>query len=252
MELPKFQDYVNDYSQVLDKSSRSELNQLASEFEKYTWNTQIVTVLFPHRQWNELLEIWLKAFRENWIWQKDKNNGLLLLISTDEKKIRILVWYWLEWAIPDAKATEIINEKIRPRVNSGDYVQAIRNFYTESTEIIKNESFSWNGFINKNNDTIYGILSWVLVGLFLYFLLKTLKSTFIFKFIFYILIFSYIFLDNLSIKFFREGFLIGLILVAALLDRIWFFWWWRSSLFWGSGGGFSWWWGSSWWGGGWD
>jgi uncharacterized membrane protein YgcG len=36
MELPKFEKYVNDYSQVLDKSSRSELNQLAAEFEKYT------------------------------------------------------------------------------------------------------------------------------------------------------------------------------------------------------------------------
>lgn len=60
----------------------------------------------------------MKVFRDNNIGQKDKNNGLLLLIATDEKKIRIIVGYGLEGSMPDGLASNIIKDNIRPRVNS--------------------------------------------------------------------------------------------------------------------------------------
>jgi uncharacterized protein len=53
-------------------------------------------VLFPHRQGNELIDIGMNIFNTNGIGQKHKDNGLLLLISTDEKRIRIVVGYGLE------------------------------------------------------------------------------------------------------------------------------------------------------------
>ena len=90
---------------------------------------QIVTVLFPHREGNELFDIAIKAFNENKIWDKERNDGLLLAIATEEKKIRIIVWYGLEWDIPDLLASQMIEEQIRPRVNSWDFHQAIKNFY---------------------------------------------------------------------------------------------------------------------------
>ena len=52
---------------------------------------QVVTVLFPHREGNELFDITLKAFNENGIGDKERNDGLLLAIATEEKKIRIMV-----------------------------------------------------------------------------------------------------------------------------------------------------------------
>ena len=128
MELPKFEYFVNDYSNVLTKNEFSELNELAKSIEQGSGH-QVVTLLFPNREGNELFDIAIKAFNENKIWDKERNDGLLLAIATEEKKIRIIVWYGLEWDIPDLLASQMIEEQIRPRVNSWDFHQAIKNFY---------------------------------------------------------------------------------------------------------------------------
>lgn len=90
MHLPRFEYFVNDYSQALSQEEFEELNQLAETLETAS-GYQVVTVLFPHREGNELFDIALKAFNENGIGDKDRNDGLLLAIATEEKKIRIMV-----------------------------------------------------------------------------------------------------------------------------------------------------------------
>jgi hypothetical protein len=64
MELPKFEYFVNDYSNLLTKNEFLELNELAKSIEQNSGH-QIVTLLFPHRKGNELFDIALKAFNEN-------------------------------------------------------------------------------------------------------------------------------------------------------------------------------------------
>lgn len=81
---------MNDYAGVLSQEESKTLNQLAEATEKATKH-QIVTVLFPHRKGNELFDITLKAFSENEIGDRERNDGLLLAIATEEKKIRIMV-----------------------------------------------------------------------------------------------------------------------------------------------------------------
>ncbi|MBF0932307.1 MAG: TPM domain-containing protein [candidate division SR1 bacterium] len=137
MELPKFEYFVNDYSNVLTKNEFSELNELAKSIEQSSGH-QIVTLLFPHREGNELFDIALKAFNENKIGDKKRNDGILLAIATEEKKIRIIVGYGLEGEIPDLLASQMIEEQIRPRVNSGNFHQAIKNFYKNFGDYITN------------------------------------------------------------------------------------------------------------------
>lgn len=137
--LPKFEHRVNDYSHVLTDSEHEELNLMAQDLESNS-GLQVATVLLPHSEGNQLFDIALKAFNENKIWSQEKNDGLLLAIATEEKKIRIIVGYGLEAAIPDILASQIIEEHIRPAVNKGNYAQAIRNFYT----FLSQHGFSWN------------------------------------------------------------------------------------------------------------
>ena len=129
MNLPKFEHFVNDYSNVFTEKQRLELGMLAKNIETNS-GYQIVTVLFPHREGNELFDIALKAFNENKIWDKKRNDGLLLAIATEEKKIRIIVWYGLEDKIPDLLAKQIIETLIRPEVNNWNFHQGIKNFYS--------------------------------------------------------------------------------------------------------------------------
>ena len=129
MNLPKFEHFVNDYSNTLSIEEKEELEELAHQIETNS-GYQVVTVLFPHREGHELFDIALKAFNENRIWDKKRNDGLLLAIATEEKKIRIVVWYGLEDKIPDLLAKQIIETLIRPEANNWNFHQGIKNFYS--------------------------------------------------------------------------------------------------------------------------
>lgn len=172
MNLPKFQHFINDYSNVLTEEQQLELNQLAKTIETNSWY-QIVTFLFPHRKGNELFDIALKAFNENGIGDKERNDWLLLAIATEEKKIRIMVWYGLESKIPDALASKIIEEKIRPEVNKWNIYQAVKNYYHFFTnEELKSEVTQQLDYENYEEDDplmtflgfiIFMILLWIII-----------------------------------------------------------------------------------------
>ncbi len=136
MNLPKFEHFVNDYSNVFTEEQRLEVGMLAKNIETNS-GYQIVTVLFPHREGHELFDITLKAFNENKIWDKERNDGLLLAIATEEKKIRIVVWYGLEEKIPDILASQIIEEIIRPEVKKGNFYEAVKKFYEKLSEYLE-------------------------------------------------------------------------------------------------------------------
>ena len=90
MNFPKLTQWVTDFSNSLSASQLSELNTIARNYETQSSN-QIVAVIFPNRNGNELIDIGMKIFTDNGIGRKDVNNGLLLVISSEEKKIRIIV-----------------------------------------------------------------------------------------------------------------------------------------------------------------
>jgi len=169
MNLPKLTGFVTDFSNVLESKQLDELKGIAKNYETQTTN-QLVAVLFPNRNGNELFDIGMKIWTENQIGQKGKNNGLLLVISTDEKKIRIMIGYGLEWMITDALANRMIENDIRPYVNSGDWYSAVNNFYTKSMQII-----SWdvpaeyrtndNKNLNMDSDYLYIVIFlWFIIG----------------------------------------------------------------------------------------
>jgi len=158
MNLPKFEYFINDYSQVLTQEQTQELNQYAENIES-NLGYQVVSVLFPHRQGNELFDIALKAFNENGIGDKQRNDGLLLAIATEEKKIRIMVWYGLEGKIPDLLASQIIEEKIRPEVNQWNIYQGIKNFY----EVIDGKQSLPEISQEEWSDWIYTVIMWIII-----------------------------------------------------------------------------------------
>ena len=128
MNLPAATQFVEDFSQALSPADLASERKRAEDFEKKT-GVQAVTVLFPNREGNELIDIGVKYFNENKIGKKESNDGILLLIATDEKKIRIVTGYGMEGKIPDLLASDIIEKSIRPKVNAGDLAGAINAYY---------------------------------------------------------------------------------------------------------------------------
>ncbi len=176
MNMSSLTEYVADFSDELDSAQITELRKVAYDYFSWT-STQIVAVLFPHRNWNELIDIWVKFFDENGIWQKWHNNWLLLLISTEEKKLRIIVGYGLEWAITDSDAKYIV-ESIRPFINQWDFYTAIKRYYELS---IKEVDTAWDEFtgVYDSDDYDSPAINWstrdlmftilLLIGIFFWF-----------------------------------------------------------------------------------
>ena len=66
-----------------------------------------------------------KTFRHWGIGNKKTNNGILILVALNDKKIRIEVGKGLEGAIPDVTANDIINNDIKPAFRNGNYISGI-------------------------------------------------------------------------------------------------------------------------------
>jgi uncharacterized protein len=125
LEVPKHPEgYVSDYAGMLSPSAKTQLEERLRQFESETSN-QVVVVTFSSLE-GEVLEDFSIRLAEAWkIGQKEKDNGVILLIFKEERKIRIEVGYGLEGALPDATAKLIIENEIVPRFREGKFDEGI-------------------------------------------------------------------------------------------------------------------------------
>ena len=131
--------YVEDQAGVLLSEVRERLVQRLDAFERET-SSQIVVATYrrlpPDAELNDYANRLFQAWK---IGQAGKDNGVLLLVFTDDRKLRIEVGYGLEGAIPDALAKRIIEERITPRFRSGDYGGGIEEGVAALIEASKGE-----------------------------------------------------------------------------------------------------------------
>ncbi|AAD36041.1 MULTISPECIES: TPM domain-containing protein [Thermotoga] len=116
--------YVNDYVGVLDKTTVEKIISVGKELENKT-TAQVVVVVVPSLSGLTVEEYANRLFREWGIGQKEKNNGVLLLVAMNDRKVRIEVGYGLEGAIPDGKAGRILDEYVIPYFKNGEYSKGI-------------------------------------------------------------------------------------------------------------------------------
>ena len=113
--------YFNDFANVTKPGTADRLNAELEQFEKDT-SSQIVVAVFAKMQSDSSIEDYVNLVYRAWkIGDRQKNNGALLAVFVQDRKMRIEVGYGLEGAIPDAIAKRIIDNEITPRFRSGDF-----------------------------------------------------------------------------------------------------------------------------------
>ncbi len=116
--------HFNDYAGVVSADEASRLDAKLAEFEKQT-STQIVVAIFRELP-SPSLEDFTIHTAEAWrVGQKKLDNGAILFIFVNDRKMRIEVGYGLEGALPDALAARILDEQVRPRLREGDWAGAL-------------------------------------------------------------------------------------------------------------------------------
>lgn len=117
-EMPKT--YVSDHAGVLDSASKQKLEQLLSSFEKQTSN-QVIVATFPSLEGENIEELSMRIAEKWKVGQKDKDNGVILLVFKNDRKLRIEVGYGLEAVLTDSLSKRIIQNEIVPRFKQGDF-----------------------------------------------------------------------------------------------------------------------------------
>jgi uncharacterized protein len=115
---------VNDYASLLTPGDRTRLEELLAGRERAT-GVQMVVAIFRSLE-GENLEDFAIRLAEQWrIGQKGLDNGVILLVFVDDRKVRLEVGYGLEPVIPDAIAGAIIRDAIAPRFREGRYAAGL-------------------------------------------------------------------------------------------------------------------------------
>jgi uncharacterized protein len=154
--------YVNDFSQtMLDTMQINHLHRRLKAYEDSTSN-QIVVICLPtfpkHKNGDtwDLEDLSLNIARTWGIGQKDKNNGVLLLIILEDKKDRIEVGYGLEGALPDIICKRILDKEIKPNFEEEEYYKGIDQAITAIQRSISGE-YQKEAAAEDRSDTFWTI-----------------------------------------------------------------------------------------------
>jgi len=113
--------YFNDYAHVVPQATVAQLNTKLEDFERTTGN-QVVVAIYPKMRSDSSIDDYaVRVFRAWKVGEKDKNNGAVLFVFVDDRKMFIEVGYGLEGALPDATCKQITEFEIKPHFKTGDY-----------------------------------------------------------------------------------------------------------------------------------
>lgn len=116
--------FVNDFVGVLNTDEAAALEAKLGEYERATGN-EVAVVTIPSLGGDYIEHYAVKLFEEWKVGKEGENNGLLLLVAIDDRKLRIEVGYGLEPRMPDSVASSIIEQVMVPKLREQDYAQAI-------------------------------------------------------------------------------------------------------------------------------
>ncbi len=122
---------VLDQTNTLTPEQQAALRQKLNAYDQKTSN-QIAVVIIPSLKGNSIEDVGLQIGREWGVGgQAEKDNGVLILVAKNDRKIRIEVGYGLEGAISDNTASSIIENTIRPNFREDNYYRGLTDAVDE-------------------------------------------------------------------------------------------------------------------------
>lgn len=121
---PRPTGYVNDFANVISKENFIKLDRLVQEVKSKT-GAEIAVVTLQSLDGYPIEDIGLAIGRDWGVGEKGKDNGVVVVVAPNDRKMRIEVGYGLEGAIPDSAAGRIRDGYMIPYFKTGDYSSGI-------------------------------------------------------------------------------------------------------------------------------
>lgn len=123
---PAYSGFVNDFAGVIDSATKEKLEGLCRVLEKKTSAELAIAVVKSVAPLDSKTYA-VKLFEKWKIGKKGKDNGILMLLAMDERRVEIEVGYGLEGVITDARVGEILDRYVVPYFKEGKFGEGLYN-----------------------------------------------------------------------------------------------------------------------------
>jgi uncharacterized protein len=140
--FPPLTGRVVDAAHLLQPDQQARLDAKLKAHEDRT-SDQVVVATVPSLGDLTIEDYANRLFRHWELGQKAKNNGVLLLVAPNERKVRIEVGYGLEGALTDALSKVIISTAIAPKFQQGDFAGGLEAGVDAILSILTGDAEQW-------------------------------------------------------------------------------------------------------------
>jgi uncharacterized protein len=169
--IPPLQARVTDLTATLSAEQRGALEATLESFERER-GSQVGIVMLQSTQ-PEAIEQFGIRLAEAWkLGRKGTDDGVIVIVAKNDRRVRLEVGYGLEGALNDATAKRIISETITPRFKSGDYYGGLQAGVAAILGVISGEalppaphdSSPSHAVAGNENLLMFGLIAVVLIG----------------------------------------------------------------------------------------
>jgi uncharacterized protein len=112
---------VNDFAKVIDPASAAELDRIIRALQTASGDVLVVATIQTLAPYGSIEEAAVRMFEQAGVGTRASDNGALLLVAVDDRKVRIEVGYGLEEFITDGYAGDMIRTHMLPAFREGQY-----------------------------------------------------------------------------------------------------------------------------------
>lgn len=139
LPVPTLSARVIDQTATLDGESRAAIESKLAAFEQSN-GSQVVVLMVPTTAPEDITD-YTQRVGDAWkIGRRDVGDGVLLVVATNDRRVRIATTKTLEGAIPDLMAKRIIDQAITPAFKRGDFAGGINAGLDQILALIKGEA----------------------------------------------------------------------------------------------------------------
>lgn len=120
LEIPYLTGRVTDNAQLLSAETRRSLSEQLKVHEEKTGN-QVVVLTIPSLEGESIEGFAVRVFEDWKLGSKGKDNGVLIIVAPQDRRMRIEVGYGLEGVLTDLTAGRIIQQTMAPHFKAGDF-----------------------------------------------------------------------------------------------------------------------------------